>query len=776
MKLFKKIKYLLPSVFVAAGSLFTSCTDDVIAPGGEANPENGINIAISVSPLSERVMTKANSERTDRSRIEDMNIVLAAGEGDNAVIKGIIYVNKESSNTGITENDNYLTTGSLPFENTAGDGSLIYHVGKESMDGVNQVFVVCNYWQVNRNDGSGEIIENSRDLKNCLNVGTSTVNDLKNLRQGTPRKAGIMTSTLFGEATQSSGNHGHTDGQTYTCTLERTTAMITVAITNAGLNAGVKVTPRSYCLHNVPANCKIGNPNAPIGADENDITWEEGLVQQVGWEPLTSANHGTTVGGHGNDPNIVPVFMFENLQGVMRNGDGTEQKKTPDNGKEKYCSYIEVVADYLYTPQGSGTNQKYISGPIKYRLYLGENITNDFNVHRNKHYQVTLSLKGMGGLVEDGKTDGEGNFIAEGADASWRVESSGVTGGGSFLSDGLNMSSNGFLSYVGFVKEEGHNYLIYCKGGVNEAPWLFSQCTYNGQDMSNMQTPTSEYPAKIYSAEECGGEEGISYVKLYARPWIDDPNIPDERWQNFGGTTIESWIQNGKRTANLILYDATASKEVSSFELRQWLPMPVMVDNSGNPITSGNPNDASFYYSRIDVYEGREIPWAPSYFNNWDSKNLNIGSFTFYNGYPYSGGKPRSYFETYGFDNIIALYGTNPSAFTFKSDYGRPGNAVGVAIFRAGNAFNQASDVVDNNYRELGRIGLPTVAEWEKIIKHGVVDVRFGISNVPYWTSSMSGTQTYTYNPISGAQSLENRNTNHRTRLVYHKNNFAVKK
>ena len=91
-----------------------------------------------------------------------------------------------------------------------------------------------------------------------------------------------------------------------------------------------------------------------------------------------------------------------------------------------------------------------------------------------------------------------------------------------------------------------------------------------------MQTPTSEFPAKIYSAEECGGEEGISYVKLYARPWIDDPNIPDERWYKFGGSTIESWIQNGKRTANLILYDATAGKEVSSFELRQWLPMPAV--------------------------------------------------------------------------------------------------------------------------------------------------------------------------------------------------------
>lgn len=763
----KLSKYITSLGLLLMTGIFSGCIyDDYTACPTETED---VNLVISVAGMNSKHLTRADSEpRTDRSRIEDMNIVLADAAG---VIREIIYVDAKSqivSNPGLE--DNGLTSGKLPIDN----GELSYHVGSKTWGGNSQIYVVCNYWQVN---GNGEILEDRKNLNNCLSVGTSTIDDLKALKQGTPFIAGIMTSTLFGEAEIGEGTDTH-GGQIYNCELRRTTAMITVAITSGSgdekLKDGVKITPRSIQLHNVPTECNIGIESA---INLNKITGTpDGLSQQVGWDPLTSANHGTTVGGHGNDPNIVPLFMFENRQGIMDNAGGEQIQKAPDAGKENYCSYLEVTADYLYTPQNPGENQKYISGPIKYRLYLGENILDDFNVNRNKHYQVTLSLKGMGGLVEDGRTNPDGSYIGDGDGASWRVESSGVTGGGSFLTDGLNMSSNGFLSYVGFVKEEGHNYLIYCKGGVNEAPWLFSQCTYNGQDMSNMQTPTSEYPAKIYSAEECGGEEGISYVKLYARPWIDDSNIPDERWQNFGGTTIESWIQNGKRTANLILYDNTAKKEVSSFELRQWLPMPVMVDNSGNPINTGNPNDASFYYSRIDVYEGREIPWAPSYFNNWDSKNLNKGSFTFYNGYPYSTGKSRSYVETYGFDNIIALYGTNPSAFTFKSDYGRPGNAVGVAIFRAGNAFNQASDVVDNNYTELGRIGLPTTEEWDKIMKYGVVDVRFGISNVPYWTSSMSGTQSYTYNPISGEKSLENRDTKHRTRLVYHKNDFAVKK
>ena len=544
--------------------------------------------------------------------------------------------------------------------------------------------------------------------------------------------------------------------------------MITVAITsgteNETLKEGVKITPRSICLHNVPVNCNIGTDNA-VTTDER--IWEEGLVQQVGWEPLTSANHGKTVGGHGNDLNIVPLFMFENLQGEMNSANNDEIKKAPDAGKEKYCSYIEVIADYLYTPQATGEDQKYISGPIKYRLYLGEDIVKDFNVHRNKHYQVTLSLKGMGGLVEDGRTNSDGSYIGNGEGASWRVESGGVTGGGSFLSDGLNMASNGFLSYVGFVGEEGHDYAIYCEEGVDGAPWLWAQTP------QGIITPSERFPAIIYSAEQCGGEPGVSYIMLYAQTWIDEYGSW-KQWSQGDISTITNWINNGYRVAHLILKDKTTGQEVSRFEARQWLPMPVMVDENGNPITSTNPNDASFYYSRIDVYEGREIPWGPDFFNNnWDASQLVTNKWQYYKGY---WGSPRNYNPYYGFDVMVALYGTKPDAFTFQKDYGRPSNALGTAIFRAGNAVTSSGGNISYSFDDLSRIGLPTVKEWEKIMKYGVVDVRFGISNVPYWTSTMEGVKSYSYNPITGEKVSEDRTVRHRTRLVYHKEDFAHKK
>lgn len=740
------------------GSLLAGCIrDEAVMPG---NDKEGVNLIISVAGMGNQQLTRAESERTDRSRIEDMNIVLADAGGK---INKIIYVPKGSQGIQNPEADNDgLVSGSLPTD----DGKLTYHIGSTTWSGSTQIYIVCNYWQVD----NGTIIESCKDLNN-LSPKITTIGELKALKQGTPFIAGIQTSTLFGKAEIGEGTDQH-GGQIYNCELKRTTAMITVAITSGTetgkLNDGVKITPRSIQLHNVPTECHIGDKNT---INEGGIVrTPDGLNQQVGWEPLTSANHGTTVGGHDNNPNIVPVFMFENLQGVMDHAEGNEIKKAPDSDKEKYCSYIEVVADYLYTPQGGDTNQKYISGPIKYRLYLGEDILKDFNVYRNKHYQVTLSLKGMGGLVEDGRTNPDGSYIGDGDGASWRVESSGVTGGGSFLTDGLNMSSNGFLSYVGFVKEEGHEYGLYATNNKN---WLWAGNT-NGTDLSSIPTkPDKNNKVTQFPGEECGGEPGAFYFKLYAQAWIDEYG----GWKNGAVgdiSTITNWIENGYRQLELHLYDFTLSKDVSVITVRQWLPMPVMVNDNGNPISSTNPNDASFYYSRIDVYEGREIPWGPDYFNsNWNASQLVTNKWQYYKGY---WGTKRDYNPDYGFDVIVALYGTKPDAFTFQKDYGRPSNAVGTAIFRAGNAVTSSGSSIFYEFSDMSRIGLPTVKEWEKIMQYGVVDVRFGISNVHYWTSTMEGTKSYSYNPITGEKTLDDRTVKHRTRLVYHKDDFAHKK
>lgn len=244
--------------------------------------DEGIILNVNVANSGLVDLSRTSSDRTDRSRIEDMNIVLV----EDNVIKKIIYVNSESPVIPEQSEEDGLKNR-LPVES----GPLQYHVSKGSMVGIDQIFVVCNYWQID--SGTGEIIPDNGNLNNVFKEQgkTYTVDDLKALQQGTPRKPGIMTSTLFGEAEpdKDTGTDEH-GGQKYTCELQRTTAMITVAIETGDankLNAGVKITPRSICLHNVPVNCNIGSENT---VTTDDRIWEEGLVQQVGWDPLVESN------------------------------------------------------------------------------------------------------------------------------------------------------------------------------------------------------------------------------------------------------------------------------------------------------------------------------------------------------------------------------------------------------------------------------------------------------------------------------------------------------
>jgi hypothetical protein len=78
-----------------------------------------------------------------------------------------------------------------------------------------------------------------------------------------------------------------------------------------------------------------------------------------------------------------PLFMFENTQGTI-GGATVESEKNPGNSAP-FCSYIEIKANYT---------SQYRSGKIKYKFYLGNNVINNFDIHRNVWYQLNVSFRG----------------------------------------------------------------------------------------------------------------------------------------------------------------------------------------------------------------------------------------------------------------------------------------------------------------------------------------------------------------------------------------------
>ena len=741
----------------------SSCIqDDYRTP---ARNDGSINLHITIEQSEKTQVTRNASERNDRSRIEDMNIVLASGNE----IKNIIYIPSGSTSQGnLGEDESGLIQGALPAE----DGNLSYHISKLETYGVEDIYIVANYREVTSASTQGD--GNLNDFLKREDGTYKTVADLKALRQGTRFVSGIQMSTMFGKGEEDVSAQEEHGGKVYRVELMRTTAMVTVAIneTDEGLRSGVRIIPTQICLHNVPYACFIGQDNRINKSYEQGATigdydipgYSDGLLQQISWGEL-SGNDGemSKLGGHGNESDVTPLFMFENLQG-QNSPDSSKPSeeigKTPAQGKEDFCSYLEVVADYYYLPESGNQH----AGTIKYRLYLGENITDNFDIHRNKHYQVTLNLTGMGGLIEDGSFDyddsGNPIVVEGGGGASWRIESTVSTAG--FVGNETDVSVSGSTVKIPFVREEGKKYVIYCTEDASTS-WLMTECSDdNGASMGEMS------PTKAFPAVPKQDPTGQWYIEMFAKAYTHD------EWEKVDGIenwTLEEWVNKGYREQDLILAEKSGSsyKEVSEITVRQWMPLPVMdpnvLDEKGNPITK--PWDAVLYFSRIDVYEGEMLRWGPKEYDNWDSSKLITEGDRF--GTIKEGGDSQTYNAEFGFHNVVAMYVTDRYEGGRHYVYTNPQSMMEVAAYRAGNSQGSSSEA-SSPYTQMRYYGLPTKEEWKKIKLYGVEDWRFPFSATEYWTSSMEGTQSYVYDYITGKESLANRAEEHRGRLVYHKN------
>ena len=117
-------------------------------------------------------------------------------------------------------------------------------------------------------------------------------------------------------------------------------------------------------------------------------------------------------------------YMPENLRG-MGCGATFQQKNLPDygptatgqapvleDGKPKAggglanCTYIDLEGSYWY-PNSAGTGQVPDAVAVRYRLYLGGNLMNDYNIRRGYHYTITVQISGINsGDVRVTITDG----------------------------------------------------------------------------------------------------------------------------------------------------------------------------------------------------------------------------------------------------------------------------------------------------------------------------------------------------------------------------------
>lgn len=477
-------------------------------------------------------VTRAESARVDFSTVNNLNLILANNE---TVTHTYYFTGKD-----IDPNDGNIsmTKSDLPMTSEKGNNQrIITIVDKtgELLKGINHVYAVANYGQ---------------------KISVNTVTDLKALQQTESRGIpGVHNDCMmFGEiATVQNGQikpHGEIK-------LSRTISMLSVKLTADGLHEGVKITPKNISLHNVPTSCFIGNENR-IGENGTESV---AIGQQITVDWGTLTNSYPTLGGHELEENTIPLFMFENLQGNKAWEQEEQINKCPAEYKgdikdiaaiqkflddtQKY-SYIQIEAEYSYT-NPTNVNDK-IAGDIVYRLLLGDNIFNDFNVRRNTYYQVTLKLKGYGGATEDGKVV-NGKLEVNNSDLSWRVEMDVRDWG--FVKDKFDFDAHAVIGTIDVIGSDWK--VISAKENgvdVDAQSWLRFSTDQGGTGWTE--------PTKSFYI----GSNGE--IKYFIQPMSY-------------GIEFDDKTDMGKHRTITIVVQNNATKETQEITFTQWVPIKIKV-------------------------------------------------------------------------------------------------------------------------------------------------------------------------------------------------------
>lgn len=560
----------------------TACLEDEVY--GEC-PSKAEQIQLTLTlPEQTRIATntRATSERVDYSIVNNLNLVLA--EGTN--IKKIYYFNENSITP--DEGNIIMTRNTLPMEPEKGDNKRSITIkGEEGeFDKVTEIYAIANYNKV---------------------ITVTTIDALKKLQQsatdGQPGKANDCM--MFGSTKQLYNGK---------ISLERTLAMFSVKIDGKNLNKGVRITPKRISLHNVPTSCFIGLDNKINNAKESVA---QGQVVDVtnaeGWGALT--NDKGHIGGHEQEPGTIPMFMFENLQGVNESITGPNQQVTKhpkeykgntpsalqkflDEG-QKY-TYILVEAEYYYQdPQNSS---KGVHGSINYRFLVGNNIYNDFNINRNTYYQVTLTLKDKGGASEDGKTDSNGDLLINNADVSWRVEMDIEDWG--FVKNEFDFDCH---AQHGYLEVVGSDWTIKADKGYNSFIKFYSE------ESKGWVEPTAY-----------GGECGVNgKIEYFVQTW--------------GSSTDFDGKSDKSRSITISIYKNSDKNNIKKITLTQWTPIKIanniwverfeeeedlawgyQGDNMSGTVSHGwdNPNEGSPSFNKLG-FEFGENTKKSGVFNTW---------------------------------------------------------------------------------------------------------------------------------------------------------------
>ena len=757
-------RYARAVLFMMTGvALMAGCVREGIEPGMNGNVSDGsVTLSIAMPDPVQKTMTRSVPD--EYTEIKDLNIIITTGNDDDDEIQAILYVDL------LDETKNQLPGSAWV---NVEEGSKI-HFDKEWFENFFISSEDCAFFLV-ANWGNRIGFDTDR-----IKVG-DTVKHLKEV------KVERRDYAMFGESADAGttghddpdGGDYHTDGRNLTVQLERMVAMITVEIDGEHLASGVEIIPISISLHNVPNYGTFGVENVLTGTDRiTPLT--DGMIIASGpsrgvaaWGKITT---GQKAGGHYADEDwspadgepdwsndeVMPLFMYENYHGNDFGepiADGEQAFKRPAASflpadyysttptKEEIagvtgaCSYLEVRANYRDTRPGKGDY-----GEVTYRIFLGANHYNDFNVMRNAYYRVTLDLSG-GAIGEK--------------DYSWRMSAN--LGKLEIIGDSdLTMNGGGESALIQIAMEDAKNgnakFSVEVDSGDPGFVWINTGkdgATWTALGNVNM----ANFPANVAT-------QGYDFQFRF----FVQPMIPGVTWNGPGNV----------RQVRFRFRGDTNSSDVSSWlTITQYSPIPVTIDE-GVPTQEisdyaknvlGWTLPRTFYLDRVD---NDAMPWGFETVQIDANGSSGIANGNFLMQAPQA--TIASRYLPYGLDNNTTQVAGDGSAMmhtAFMRYYQRstPVNMntnPTIADIQANNIPNQIAPA---------NFFIPSVNEWrllDMLFEAGILtqdQIGAMIWN-DYWTSdAVEGVsdRSYIYNMGNPEETIEDKNSMPRTTPVVYR-------
>lgn len=573
----------------------TSCVNDL----DDNMPTNAKSVSLSIKlpqPIAQNVSTRAGA--TDFNTIKDLNVIIA--DGENIIGRGYYYFTEQSA-AEKPATGNFDPTISWVTKN----GTITIHFGPEATAQDNltkkDFYIVANY---------GKIDENK----------AKTITQLKNLKEVSTSTPGVPAGCAMFAKADPAGMHQHQDGTaglTMKAELKRTVAMVTVEVDGSKLNKNICLSNFSISLHNVPTECTIGTDNQPTDLKKFSPTGEFKEYQQLAWNPIVGEASKTNCGretwksyqqkagkhyaepdANTSDKDVDPLFLFENIHGAdfghkevtkenqqfKRPATVTSTKKEDIEAGSKNCSYIKVRAHYEKIDEHGNSK---LSGWVSFKLFLGANVFNDFDVKGNHYYKVTLGLSGNA-VTEGGQINSNGELDVNSKAVTWRVDTDLSTA--SFMTGDINLNAGGEFFYVDVAAGEETEWNITAKGEF--FLWVYGKSNVTGS-------------AEIWQSAAEGtiitpvpGSNGR--LIMYAQPGLVNDYYP----------------QNSKyREIVLTLTPTKGNGKATKLTIRQYKRCEITVNADKYPYIKEvfKKDKITFYVDRIDRearpwgFDGREL-------------------------------------------------------------------------------------------------------------------------------------------------------------------------